>query len=247
MVAVTLLSAHVAPSVDDNNRYLKVTPFRDGIRIAYTVFYGEVPGAVERRSLDDNHDGHIDRDETNRFSRGFSERVAQALTLELDGKPEAIRWQTVDVGLGSEQVIAGSFSIDLVAYVCGAPGDSHRVVLRDRFDLPKPGETEVKVEDAAGVTVQVARIGGHDDPSHDYRFVGAGGELADSGLAIEYTASDKAARLPDGCTARRHRRGTLSGWIVITLWVGATLASLGTVLFLVLRVKRPPTGSSTGS
>ena len=42
VVAITLLSAHVAPSVDDNNRYLKVTPLHDGIRLAYTVFFGEI-------------------------------------------------------------------------------------------------------------------------------------------------------------------------------------------------------------
>ena len=29
VVAVTVLSSHVAPSVDDNNRYLKVTPAAD--------------------------------------------------------------------------------------------------------------------------------------------------------------------------------------------------------------------------
>ena len=42
VVAVTLLSAHVAPSVDDNNRYLKVTPQADGVRLAYTGFFGEI-------------------------------------------------------------------------------------------------------------------------------------------------------------------------------------------------------------
>ena len=54
VAAVTLLSGHVAPSVDDNNRYLKVTPLRGGARLAYTVFFGEIPGAAERRQLDAN-------------------------------------------------------------------------------------------------------------------------------------------------------------------------------------------------
>ena len=34
VLALTVLSAHVAPSVDDNNRYLKVTPLGDRVRIA---------------------------------------------------------------------------------------------------------------------------------------------------------------------------------------------------------------------
>src|ERR1043165_3083602 len=60
VAAITVLSGHVAPSVDDNNRYLKVTPLRDGIRFAYTVFFGEIPGASVRRTMDRNSDGTID-------------------------------------------------------------------------------------------------------------------------------------------------------------------------------------------
>src|SRR4051795_12424080 len=58
VLGVTSLSwGHVAPSVDDNNRYLKVTPMADGIRFAYTVFFGEIPGASERKHIDANGDG----------------------------------------------------------------------------------------------------------------------------------------------------------------------------------------------
>ena len=46
--------AHVAPSVDDNNRYLKVTPSADRLRIAYTVFFGENQGRQMRAGLDTN-------------------------------------------------------------------------------------------------------------------------------------------------------------------------------------------------
>src|SRR5882757_5803724 len=112
VVAVTLLSAHVAPSVDDNNRYLKVTPQADGIRLAYTVFFGEIPGASERKLLDTNHDGQIDA----------AESKAQQLT-----------WTLVDVGMGSPQVAAGSFSVDMIAYLCGSGVSTHRVKLRDQF------------------------------------------------------------------------------------------------------------------
>ena len=51
MLAITLVTAqparaHVAPSVDDNNRYVWVTPLGDRVRIAYTVLFGEIPGAM---------------------------------------------------------------------------------------------------------------------------------------------------------------------------------------------------------
>ena len=56
-------AAHVAPSVGDNNRYLKLTPMGDRVRLSYTVFYGEIPGAGMRGAIDANHDGTIDRAE----------------------------------------------------------------------------------------------------------------------------------------------------------------------------------------
>src|SRR6266545_4571338 len=68
VAAVTVLSAHVAPSVDDNNRYVKVTPLADGFRLAYTVFFGEIPGAAERPSIDTNRDSRIDDGEAKRFA-----------------------------------------------------------------------------------------------------------------------------------------------------------------------------------
>jgi len=35
---------------------------RDGFRLAYTVFFGEIPGASERRTIDTNRDGRIGND-----------------------------------------------------------------------------------------------------------------------------------------------------------------------------------------
>ena len=34
-------TGHVQPSVDDNNRFLKLTPLGDRVRLAYTVLFGE--------------------------------------------------------------------------------------------------------------------------------------------------------------------------------------------------------------
>jgi hypothetical protein len=59
--------AHVQPSVDDNNRYIKVQPFGDRIRLAYTVFFGEVPGAGMRPQIDTNHDKTISEAEAQAF------------------------------------------------------------------------------------------------------------------------------------------------------------------------------------
>ena len=198
VVAVTLLSAHVAPSVDDNNRYLKVTPQADGLRLAYTVFFGEIPGAKERKLLDANHDGRIDATEAKAYGDKLAAQVASALDLEVDGVARPLTWSLVDVGLGTPQVAAGSFSVDMIAYLCGSGASTHRVKLRDEFRVPRPGETEVKVEDSPGVTVTKARVGPADDPTHEYRFVGPGGPLSDEGLHVEFKVSATSPRIPNG-------------------------------------------------
>ena len=203
MLALTVLSGHVAPSVDDNNRYLKLTPQGDRVRIAYTVFFGEVPGASERRGLDANHDGKIDEAEAHAFGLRLADQVASALVVEVDGHVEPVHWTTVDVGLGTPEVAAGSFSVDLVAYPClGSARGKHHVVIHDRFRIPHPGETEAKVEDSPGVTIERAHVGPADDPSHDFRFAGPGGPIEDDGLEVIFVAGDNAPVASDGkCVA----------------------------------------------
>jgi hypothetical protein len=202
VVAVTVLSGHVAPSVDDNNRYLKVTPLHDGIRLAYTVFFGEIPGASERRTLDENRDGRIDDAEAQRFADKLGAQVAAALDIEVDGVAQRVHWDLVTAGLGSDAVAAGSFSIDLVAFACGNPGLTHKILVRDQFRIPRPGETEVKVEDSPGVAFTRAHVGPADDPTHDFRFAGPGGPLSDDGLEVEYTVTAKTPAIPAGkCSA----------------------------------------------
>src|SRR5690348_13409378 len=95
VVAITLLSGHVAPSVDDNNRYLKVTPLGDRVRLAYTVLFGQVPGATERRSIDANHDGQIDDAEAQAFADKIGSQVAATLDVDLDGAGQKVTWSIV--------------------------------------------------------------------------------------------------------------------------------------------------------
>lgn len=227
-------AGHVAPSVDDNNRYLKVTPLRDGFRLAYTVFFGEIPGAAERRGIDSNRDGRLDDAEAHRFGNNLASQVAASLVLEVGttARPVPVTWSVVDVGLGSAAVTAGSFSVDMVAYVCAAG----RIRLRDSFRIPRPGETEVKVEDSPGVTLTAARVGPADDPQHDYKFLGAGGPLTDDGLEVVWTARPDAPALTgvdcsaagNGTAPSRHRP-----W-----WPFAIGGVLGAVAAVVVLVRR---------
>lgn len=199
VLALTLLSAHVAPSVDDNNRYLKLTPLGDRVRIAYTVFFGEIPGAGERRGIDANRDGQISDAEAHAFGERLAGQVAAAVELDVDGKRQPLHWQTIDVGMGTPDVAAGSFSVDLIAYPCFAVARGrHHIALRDHLQLTRPGETEVMIEDSPGVRIDHARVGAADDPSYDYKFVGGGGPLSDEGLDLVFDAGPKAPVTADG-------------------------------------------------
>ena len=198
-LAGTAAGAHVAPSVDDNNRYLKLSPAADRVRLAYTVFFGEVPGARTRPSIDANKDGQISDDEAQAFGIKLSSEVGASLELTLDGKTLPVTWSTVATGMGSPQVAAGSFSVDLIAWPCLAtPRGKHTLLLKDRFRVPNPGETEVKVEDGTGITINHTRVGPSSDAGHDYKFVGPGGPLMDDGIEVTFTASDSAPIASDG-------------------------------------------------
>ena len=244
VVAVTVLSGHVAPSVDDNNRYLKVTPLHGGVRLAYTVFFGEIPGASERRSIDENRDGRIDDAEAQRFADKLAAQVAAAIDIDVDGSPHRIRWDLVVAGMGSDAVAAGSFSIDMVAFACGKPGASHKVLVRDQFRIPRPGETEVKVEDSPGVTVQRAHVGPADDPTRDFRFAGPGGPLSDDGLALEYTVTDKTPAIPPGkCGGGAAQPAKKPSNSLVGLIVIGGVVVLGAAGLIIVRRKRGATAS----
>lgn len=238
---ITLASiarAHVAPSVDDNNRYIKVTPQADRIRLAYTVFFGEVPGAALRPSIDTNRDGTISDAEAQTYGDRVAADVIGSLELATDGAQQRLAWKQVVVGMGSPVVAGGgSFSIDMIAYVCLArPGGKHELLVKDRFRVPKPGETEVRVEDGQGITVEAARIGGADALANDFKFVGPGGPLSDDGLRVAFSATDQAPRSGKCVAAAAPADGDRIPWLAIGL--GAAAVVLGVVLVIRYRSRK---------
>ncbi len=211
--------AHVQPSVDDNNRYLKVTPAADRVRLAYTVFFGEVPGAQTRPQIDANHDGRLDDAESGAFGHALAAEVAASLELTLDGVTQPVRWTMVAVGLNTPTTAGGAFAVDLVAWPClTTAGGRHQLLLHDRFRIPRPGETEVRIEDAPGITVDHARVGATvTSDTLTFVFVGPGGPLTDDGLDLAFTAAGPAPRSTDGTCAAVPRApvpGTSTGLVV---------------------------------
>jgi hypothetical protein len=229
-IAAGRASAHVAPSVDDNGRFIKLTPLGDRVRLAYTVLFGERPGHGMRTSIDANGDGLVDEAEGQAFGAKLAAEVAATLDVEIDGKRYAVAWREVAVGMGAPQTGGGTFAVDLVGYLClPTARGAHHVALRDRFALPHPGITEVKVEDSPGVTIAHARVGRADDPSYDYQLAGAG-PLADDGLDLQFTAGDRAVIAKDGlCMLDEAPDG--HGVLIAGIAVGiAVIGGIGIVL-----------------
>ena len=219
VVAITFARAfaHVAPSVDDNNRYLKVTPQSDRVRLAYTVFFGEVPGRTARPTLDTNKDGTVDDAEAQAYGDRLASDVIDALDVAVDGRQLRPRWKTVSVGMGSPTVAAGAFSVDMIAYLCVArPRGKHAVLIRDRFRVPKPGETEVVVEDGPGIRIEHARMGQATAVDNVFKLAGPGGPLSDDGLDVGWVADAKAP-LSGECDPAPVDAGSSS---IPWLWIG---------------------------
>jgi hypothetical protein len=201
-VLAGVAAAHVAPSTSDNNRYLKLTPLGDRVRLAYTVFYGEIPGAELRRTLDANHDGAIDDAESGAYGDRIARELAAALEVTVDGAPWPVAWSQVVVGLGTPRTAAGTFSIDLVASICLArPRGTHQVQIRDRFQLARPGETQIRFEDSPGVKLDRARVGDDTAPGIDYTIIGPtpvlGAAGPEGGIELGFTAGATAVVASD--------------------------------------------------
>ena len=226
VASVTIVAAtaraHVAPSIDDNNRYLKITPQADRVRLAYTVFFGEVPGRMLSPGLDTDRDGAISDAEAQAHGDQLAREVGRALELAVDGKQQPVQWKAVSAGMGTPMVTAGAFSVDMIAYVCFAePRGKHRVHVRDRFRVPKPGETEVLIDAGQGISIAHARMGGAIPVDNTFKLVGPGGPLADDGLDVAFTASADAP-LSGACGPEPGKRRP---WLWVALVAAIAVAS----------------------
>jgi hypothetical protein len=220
-------SAHVAPARDVNNRYLKLTVLGDRVRLAYTVYYGELPGALERRRIDRDRDGQLTDAETAPLAAQLAADVAARLTLTIDGRALPTRWTATDVGLGRPVVAAGSFAVDLIAWYCLPPGERHSLNLVDDYAVARPGETELILEDSPGVHLDVARLGAVDLPDLGAQWEGPGGPLATDGLTLTIRATPAAARPRDG-TCPAPASGTTRPWLLPALGaVGLAASAFG--------------------
>lgn len=236
LFAATAAHAHVGPSKDDNNRYLKLTPEADRVRLAYTIFFGDVPGARLRTSLDTDGNGEISEAEAQAFGNKLGDQVRAAIDVDVDNNQRSLGWEQIVVGMGSPKTRAGAFSVDLVANLCLAPGSTHAVILRDRFVLTNPGETEVKLEDARGIKITSSKLGGSSD--RDVKFVGPGGPLADEGVTLAFEVTSDAAQPSSACATPADAEAEARKRIPAVLVIGSAAAIAFLLAVVVTLIRR---------
>ncbi len=239
LLATTPATGHVMPSVDENNRYLKLGLLGDRIRLVYTVYIGERPGAMARRLLDRNKNRILDTEEGDAYGKEMAEQVSGGLSLEVDGAAYPVTWKQISVGFGTPTVNAGAFSVDLVAWICladPAQRRRHTLVLHDGFRLPRPGETEIYVDESPGVTVTRSALGS-DKKSTQLKISwrGATGFLRDLGFYLDFEVAPDVKLNPDASCGDDTPRAsgpsaTHRGWVAVVL-VGL-LGLVGVALWL---------------
>ena len=236
MVALQLLAsraqAHVAPAVDENNRYIKVSPMGDRIQLAFVVFAGEVPGTAMRDKLPT--DPQIFADE-------LAQRVAAKLNVVVGGKPQQVVWDRVAIDLKPSKEYPNALSVSMVAWFCTGDGARKTFELRDSFEFPPPGESELAIEPAPGVSVQASTLGDEAGKAK-FEWVGLPSPLAESGYRLEYSADPKVAMpLADGrCSTSTEASpdSASAKKVSSTMWLALALAGAGLIVGLGLIVAR---------
>lgn len=233
--------AHVAPALDSNNRYLRITPMRDRIRLAYTVYIGEVPGAQARLRMDRNRDGQLDDSESRVYADELAQQVLAGLDISMDGAPYQLSWSESHVGLGTPVTAAGSFSVDLIGWICAEDRAIHTAVIFDRFRIDRPGETEVKVNQSPGIDITRSSLGESDEaPLLELKWTGEDGPLTSRGLHIDYQVNTALAVVPPGaqCNANEveSERAEPRNWLAVWALLGLGMAALAA--FICYRLAR---------
>lgn len=215
---------------------------RDRARLAYTVYVGEIPGAQARKRMDRDGDGTISDRESRVYADELAARVAADLEVSLDGASRAVSWAEIDVGMGMTATGAGSFSVDLIAWVCSEDRAAHRLVVHDRYRIPRPGETELRVQESPGITITRSALGA--DSAYTklvHEWQGNDGPMAQQGLVLDWDVDREVAMLMPasecGGRASVAQEAAPGRRAAVVVLVGLLIA-LGAAVLVALKRKR---------
>jgi hypothetical protein len=130
----------------------------------------------------------------------------------------------------------------MIAWLCLSSPKSqiaHSLVLTDTFQVPRPGETELRVVESPGVTIGRSTFGKEGKRSQlEFKWTGAGGPIATIGYHLDFETDPKTAPMAnDGRCKHRPTAAPKSGLTlpVKLAIIGGVAAVIGLVLFLFLR------------
>lgn len=188
-------TGHIEPAVDANNRWIKLTPMGNQVRLVYTVYMGEIPGSRARKRLDSDRDGNLSEAETAVFAEEMAAAVQTKLEVTIDGQRVPVVWSLTDVGLGTPVVAAGAFSVDLIANLCITRPElaTHELIIFDRYRVPRPGETEVKIEESPGVHIESSTFGGKGQSMLEMKWSVVPSPFETDGVHVRFTVDPKIA------------------------------------------------------
>jgi hypothetical protein len=201
-VAAPALAHVTTPDPRQVNRYLKVTPLGDRLRLVYVLYFGDVLGHRARATMDRDRDGLIDDEEARAFGDALAKEVGAAIEVEVGGGVHALEFEEVYVGLGEPVTAAGGFAVDLVAWIClGHPrrGRDHAMIVRDRYQVPSPGESEIMVEVGPGIRLTRSAFGPESRAIlPELKWFGATNPSAELGYFLDFQVDPEVAAMPEG-------------------------------------------------
>jgi hypothetical protein len=154
------------------NRYLTAILSPDAVTVSCAFLFGELPAAEQRRAMDANGDGKIDREELAAERARWRQRASELFSLSIDGTPVLVD-AVATVELGNSDETSGAPITVEVGGVVPLPRGEHRLRLEAGRDLPRLGETDLTL-----------------DPGPDWTVVASGqGEGAPSGVETRFTFS----------------------------------------------------------
>ncbi len=237
----SVVLAHVGSDEKTNNRYYKLTPMSDRVRVAYTIFFGRQPSLEIRRGMDLDGDRKISNSEKNSYREQLAREVFKVVSVELDHSPSEVKWSEVTLGLGGDSIFDGPFSIDLIGSVClvsPAPDTRHHLVFRESLRLPVPGETELHLDPAPGVDIRKSILDKAPLVGNEKRWTGGAGPVT-NGYELEFLVKNMdSAGMDSLCDPDEDE--SASRYLLVLLVIAAVLAGM-VGLFLVRRKASNPT------
>jgi len=162
------------------NRYSRIEPAGDGVRISYVLDLAEIPTFQEQARIDADRDGQVTDVERDRYAEARAEELRRNLHLTIDGAPVDVRLlgQSVSFPPGQGGLATLRLEANLIASLASGAtttaGDGARaiqVTYRDDNDPGRVGWREIVAQPgSAGARIEQATVPAEDQSDELRRY-----------------------------------------------------------------------------